>query len=284
MQSEQHAARSIWIYGNPDTSELGFETPDILTKYIRTDIFAEENGRYRHTERKNADVIVLSREGLMYGHFDIEEKVKPNDADRAKYPSVKFVYRVHTSTLYDQPVPLSKLAIKNIHFGRELSEDEFQKLQQLAGGTTTNYNVPLLPESTVALERVLREVQQRLRQSEFRMAVIAAYNSRCAVSGCDAVEALEAAHIAPYSRMGSNHPSNGLLLRADIHTLFDQGLIGIDPTSLAVVLAPSLKKTSYSDLDGKQLRHPANATASPNKQALAERWDDFQKSNRPHLA
>ena len=63
--------RSIWIYGNPDKTELGFPMPGDLTQYIRTDVFAKEKGRYRYTQGKNADIIVLSRDGLAYGHFEI---------------------------------------------------------------------------------------------------------------------------------------------------------------------------------------------------------------------
>src|SRR5271165_5252886 len=172
MQSDQRVNRSIWIYGNPDKSELGFPMPGDLTQYIRTDIFAKENGRYRYTQGKNADVIILSRDGLAYGHFDVEAKVKPNDTDRKAYPRVKFVYLVRTSTLYNNPVPLSSLAIIKIHYGRRITEAEFEELQKMAGGSKEYHSVPSLPQSTVELERVLREVKQRLGQSDFRMGVI----------------------------------------------------------------------------------------------------------------
>ena len=50
------------------------------------------------------------------------------------------------------------------------------------------------------------------------------YEGKCAVTGCDVPDVLQAAHIFPYMGPETNHPSNGLL-RADIHTLFDLGLI-----------------------------------------------------------
>lgn len=272
MQAKE---RSIWIYGNPDKSDLGFPLPGDLTQYIKADVFAKEKGRYRYTQGKNADVIVLSRDGLAYGHFDVEDKVKPNDTDRKAYPRVKFVYLITKSTLYNTPVPLSSLSITKIHYGRKITEAEFQELQKLAGGTQEYVNVPSLPQSTVDLERVLREVKRRLGQSDFRKGLITAYNSRCAVSGCDAVEALEAAHIDAYSGKESNQPSNGLLLRADIHTLFDLDLIGIDPTTLTIALGSVLKKTSYSDLQGKPLALPMDPAARPNAKSLAKRWQAF---------
>ena len=64
-------------------------------------------------------------------------------------------------------------------------------------------------------------IVQRQGQSKFRQELLAAYNSRCAITGCDIEPALEAAHIIPYKGTETNCPQNGLLLRADIHTLFD---------------------------------------------------------------
>lgn len=80
--------------------------------------------------------------------------------------------------------------------------------------------------------RAIAEVVRRRGQAKFRKRLLDAYSNTCAVTGCDAVEALEAAHITPYLGEETNHPQNGLLLRADIHSLFDLGLISIDPETL----------------------------------------------------
>src|ERR1700722_13605652 len=72
-----------------------------------------------------------------------------------------------------------------------------------------------------ARERIRRTIVQRRGQAKFRNALLEAYGSRCAISGCGALEVLEAAHICPYQGSATNHVTNGLLLRADIHTLFD---------------------------------------------------------------
>ena len=124
--------------------------PGSLTQYLKGDIFAKEKGRYRYTQGKNADVIVLSREGLAFGHFEIEEKVKPNDADRAAYPRVRFVYIVSRSYLYNQPVTLSQLSITVRQYGYRLSESEFQELLKLADGSVEyqNASMPSLTPST----------------------------------------------------------------------------------------------------------------------------------------
>jgi predicted restriction endonuclease len=124
-------------------------------------------------------------------------------------------------------------------------------------------------------QKKLREIVERRGQPDFRNKLIAAYSGRCAVTGCDAVAALEAAHIVPYSGPESNHVTNGLLLRADIHTLFDLDLIGINPESKAISLAQVIKATVYAELNGKKLLLPVNATDIPNQEALAQRWERF---------
>jgi hypothetical protein len=126
-------------------------------------------------------------------------------------------------------------------------------------------------------EKKQREIVQRRGQCDFRRNLIAAYNGRCAVTGCDAVSALEAAHIRGYCGPSSDHIANGLLLRADIHTLFDLDLIGIDPDSLKVALAEELRGTCYDEFSGKPIAVPENVAFRPNKEMMRERWSEFER-------
>lgn len=119
-------------------------------------------------------------------------------------------------------------------------------------------------------ERVISEVVRRRGQTKFRKALLSAYGGRCAISGCDAEEALEAAHITPYLGDATNHPQNGLLLRADLHSLFDLGLLSVDPETLRVVLAPDIIESSYASLHGAKLHGPGSPELTPSKAALAE--------------
>ena len=75
----------------------------------------------------------------------------------------------------------------------------------------------------------------RLGQGIFRFLVTDAYHRRCAVTGERTLPALDAAHIKPFSEKGPHRTSNGLLLRADIHRLFDDGYATIDPDLKFVV-------------------------------------------------
>ncbi|WP_422086827.1 HNH endonuclease [Variovorax sp.] len=73
------------------------------------------------------------------------------------------------------------------------------------------------------------QVEVRTQQAAFRLAVFRACEGRCAVTGCDVPEALEAAHLSGRSwRSGHNAAEDGILLRCDLHTLYDRGLLVID--------------------------------------------------------
>lgn len=122
---------------------------------------------------------------------------------------------------------------------------------------------PILSEED-ARERELRVVFLRRGQGKFRKALLNAYERRCAVTGCNTEEVLEAAHIIPY--MGgddSNRCDNGLLLRADIHTLFDLGLLWIN-REMKVEIAHPLKDTEYGKLQGKKIWLPTDSALRPH--------------------
>lgn len=107
----------------------------------------------------------------------------------------------------------------------------------------------------------------RQGQPEFRSDLLAAYEGRCAISDVSAREALQAAHIEPYDGEATNVVTNGLLLRADLHNLFDAHLLWIDD-DLIVRVAASVTDASYRQWDGQLLRRPADADSWPNAGAL----------------
>lgn len=115
----------------------------------------------------------------------------------------------------------------------------------------------------------MRAVAQRRGQPVFRNKLLEAYGSRCAITGCSAPEVLEVAHVLPYKGQHTHRVDNGLLLRADLHTLFDCHLLWITPEH-TVALAPSLLGTDYAALLGKPLTLPAAIADRPNPAHLAE--------------
>jgi putative restriction endonuclease len=127
------------------------------------------------------------------------------------------------------------------------------------------------PSSVVdARERILRAITLRQGQPAFRRQLLQAYKQRCAISRCNAPEVLEAAHIVPYAGSETHHVQNGLLLRGDLHTLFDRGLIGVNPRVWKVVIHPSLQKTSYRELKNAVLHRPQRRHDWPHFDALSE--------------
>lgn len=73
-----------------------------------------------------------------------------------------------------------------------------------------------------------RLVRARVGQQAFKGLVLTSYERRCAITGNHIRPTLEAAHIRPVSRAGENRVDNGLLLRSDVHTLFDLGYLGVN--------------------------------------------------------
>lgn len=116
--------------------------------------------------------------------------------------------------------------------------------------------------------RTRASIVVRRGQSSFRDILLEAYSSRCAVTGCDARYVLEASHIIPYQGPETNHPSNGLLLRADVHLLFDLGMLVVDTATMKVLLHPNLSATEYGILEGRQLNLPAEVSMRPSIEAL----------------
>jgi len=94
----------------------------------------------------------------------------------------------------------------------------------------------------------------RRGQGAFRKALLRAYANRCAILGSGPEEVLDACHIDLHAKTGRNESVNGLLLRADLHNLFDDGLLQIDAVSLQVHLKPSLRDTDYWPINGRILR------------------------------
>ncbi len=113
-------------------------------------------------------------------------------------------------------------------------------------------------------------VTLRYGQPDFRENLMLAYNGRCAVTESAVERVLVAAHIKPYAHEGESRVSNGMLLRADIHLLFDAHLLGIDPDTYRVKLSPALQKTEYWELNGREIKRPKQKDCWPDKRELAE--------------
>jgi putative restriction endonuclease len=107
-------------------------------------------------------------------------------------------------------------------------------------------------------KREIRYLVCRSGQPKFRRNLIDRYGC-CLITGCQVEEVLEAAHIYPYHGHQTNLIENGLLLRSDIHRLFDLCLITISPETLEVLISPSLKESVYYEFHGRKLAFIKNS-------------------------
>jgi len=123
-------------------------------------------------------------------------------------------------------------------------------------------------------------VRPRLGQGSFRVCVTDAYGRRCAVTKERTLPVLEAAHIKPYADGGEHRIDNGLLLRRDLHTLFDRGYVSVSP-ELRFEVSRKLKEDfengrDYYALHGRELWLPMAVGERPRVEYLAwhreERW------------
>ncbi|AEO43406.1 hypothetical protein XACM_3157 [Xanthomonas euvesicatoria pv. citrumelo F1] len=100
------------------------------------------------------------------------------------------------------------------------------------------------------VEQVLRVIREG--QSDFRKRLVEHYGAVCMVTGTSHASVIDAAHIKPYNGISTNALSNGLLLRKDIHALFDAGLLDISP-DLLVSVSDSVTDPCYRTLHGQRL-------------------------------
>ena len=122
-------------------------------------------------------------------------------------------------------------------------------------------------------------IRPRLGQGAFRLAVTDAYKRECAITGGRVLPALEAAHIQSYSDGGEHSVSNGLLLRRDIHSVFDAGYLTFDD-DLRVVVSDRVRSefnngNEYRRLHGLELRLPENPRLRPDPRRL-----EWHRENR----
>ncbi|CAM3466301.1 HNH endonuclease [Isoptericola cucumis] len=120
-------------------------------------------------------------------------------------------------------------------------------------------------------------VRVRRGQRAFREHLLANQGEACAFTGGAPARVLEAGHLYSYARLGEHHEHGGLMLRRDIHRLFDDGMLAVDPDLLRVDVSPELERFSqYSRL------HGAGLTARLRDSQvdwLARHWDE----HRAHL-
>jgi len=165
--------------------------------------------------------------------------------------------------------PIRGVLEKHTQGVRELSQSELATLLKVVGDPPRS--VPAAHQDPPPDQKVRRSLDVLMRQGQprFRATLMEAYERRCAVTGTDVEQVLQAAHIVGYAESGDNALRNGLLLRADIHDLFDRGLLWISATSKMAV-APELGTSVYGKLHGKALHLPKDPLQRPDPKRLTK--------------
>jgi putative restriction endonuclease len=153
------------------------------------------------------------------------------------------------------------------HEGAEL----WEQVQQRLVGTRLESLNPALPIPEQRFGQPLT-VLPRLGQGAFRVIVTDGYHRQCALTGSHVLHVLDAAHIKPYSLGGTHDPANGILLRQDIHTLFDRGYLTVTP-EYRVEVSRRIKEEfdngkEYYAIHGQPIHLPEAASLKPSQKSL----------------
>lgn len=143
----------------------------------------------------------------------------------------------------------------------------------------TDELIPPPLDLTDARKKIDASIRLRQGGAKFRKEGLKIFSGRCAVTGFNVASVLEAAHIVPYLGEQTNTPDNCLILRADIHTLFDRQLLKVCSKTLTVRLADELKNSPYGDLDGRPISRPTGIPDSTLIERLSQREKVLSKAS-----
>lgn len=233
-----------------------------LPKWLAWECFGEGNGAHDFEEFKNRLDLIRSRNELQGG------------GGLSQIGCIVLVQAVFFPPhQWAQPLDW---AARNLRYKRyDLSVGEgarvWRECQERAAGL-----LPEGPNTLVAEERARYGeavlVRPRLGQGAFRVAVTDAYQRACAVTQEHSLPVLEAAHIRPYASDGAHEVTNGLLLRSDLHRLFDLGYVTVT-SERRLEVSRRLREEfengrTYYPLHGTNVRVPNAAALRPDTELL----------------
>lgn len=143
-------------------------------------------------------------------------------------------------TQFEPPVALSSVGLDDLTVRFVYIEDDDPIADYVGGLRKGAPATSFTLRDPEAAKRAARKHKVRVGQGAFRRLLLGTYGKVCAFTGPQLEETLQAAHIQPYVDAESNHVRNGLLLRADMHVLFDLGLLTLDP-DLRIQVSSKLK-------------------------------------------
>ncbi len=170
-----------------------------------------------------------------------------------------WAHNIVTGKRYDLTIEPGKSIYSQVQERLAIAQPVLEK-QPIFETPTERYGTPV-------------EILPRLGQGIFRVVITDAYERHCAVSGEKVLPVLDAAHIRPYSKEGTHKPDNGILLRSDLHTLFDRGYVTVTPDRHFEV-SKHIKEEfenghEYYALHGREIFVPKKIVLQPAAENLA---------------
>ena len=219
--------------------------------------------------------VVMKDVELLNPHFRLDEIPKAQSGSRV-IEAIRD-HRHHQTIEMDQSLLSEFLsAIQILHVDKlnkmkRASEEYLTQEQQTPEGRALYEDREQIEKN---FDRQYSIQEARPQQSRFRNMILEKYHRTCVVTGCQTVEVLQAAHIVPFSEDISfrDRSGNGLLLRADIHLLFDRMLVSINPESSRFEISSCMEKTEYREYSGKRIEHHAKS------KFLRVHWKKFKGS------
>lgn len=245
------------IYSDTDSPLI--ELPDGTWSLVYS---AHRNNQGNETYSRWNDCLMANlRDGVPVGVY---LQVSPGSSEYYRYLAYVEYYRAELDVfMLRGPVTAQNAKV--------FESPTKQDIEDSGAGTPTAEELLSEVRSYERVKTAVRKGQERFRQR-----LLEAYDGKCAITDCDIPDVLQAAHIIDYRGLGTNVINNGMLLRADIHLLYDRGLLSIDPEGLRVITGSRLKGSSYQDLNEQLLRVPDQVEYAPNREYLAVKHREFQ--------
>lgn len=173
-----------------------------------------------------------------------------------------------------------------------IRELDWPAFQQALTGTTADRAVerivgrvpdlswPASSDPSIELVHGFRHSLVRVRrgQRKFREHIFSSQGSVCAFTGAAPPRVLEAGHLYSYAQLGQHVEHGGLMLRRDIHRLFDDGLLSVEPGGQRIDVAPELADyPQYERLHGQELTVPLR---DPQVEWLDKHWREHRQADR----
>ena len=183
------------------------------------------------------------------------------------------------------PSPIPARALLPVYSGRD-RQNAIRRLDvslafavlRAAGSVESYLQLELVARSNhIGGGRIEALVQRRMGQHRFRAGLLERFGATCAVTGVQPEVVLDAAHLYNFAERPVHELDEGLLLRADLHRMFDRLLLTFDPESWTSHVAPGLlaRNTSLRALDGRPIMVPADLL--PNRALIADHHKTARK-------